>query len=176
MKGSIRQRSPGSWELTIDLRRAALGKRCGKYATVSGTKSAAQRELRHLLSTLDKGIDLPSKKILIPIGCDEAVFSTDRAFWIPAFTGMTDKLVVSQPIHGVFKTNWYYARLVPTLARRGNRPAAAAGHRPAVPLYHQPAHRARRRPRRPRHIPRPRRPRPTVAQSPPPSASSADSR
>ena len=65
MKGSIRQRSPGSWELTIDLRRAALGKRRGKYATVSGTKSAAQRELRHLLSTLDKGIDLPSKKILM---------------------------------------------------------------------------------------------------------------
>ena len=43
----------------------------------------------------------------IPIGCDEAVFSTDRAFWIPAFAGMTDKLVVSQPTHGLFKTNWY---------------------------------------------------------------------
>ncbi len=45
--------------------------------------------------------------VVIPIQCDEAVFSTDWAFWIPAFAGMTGELVVSRPIHGVFKTNWY---------------------------------------------------------------------
>ncbi len=39
---------------------------------------------------------------VIPIGCDEAVFSTDRAFWIPAFAGMTGYLL----IHGVVKVNW----------------------------------------------------------------------
>ena len=53
--------------------------------------------------------------LLIPIGCDEAVFSTDRAFWIPAYAGMTDELVVSQLIHGVFKMNWYKSLQEPPL-------------------------------------------------------------
>ena len=39
MKGSIRQRTQGSYELTIDLGRDALGKRRRKYVTVQGTKS-----------------------------------------------------------------------------------------------------------------------------------------
>lgn len=63
MKGSLRQRSPGSWEFTIDQDRDALGKRRRKTTTVRGAKAAAQRELRRLLSTLDRGIDLPSEKI-----------------------------------------------------------------------------------------------------------------
>ena len=46
MKGSIRQRSPGSWELTIDMGRDALGKRCRKHVTVRGAKFTAQREIR----------------------------------------------------------------------------------------------------------------------------------
>ena len=33
MKGSIRQRFPGSWELTVDQGRDALGKRCRKLLT-----------------------------------------------------------------------------------------------------------------------------------------------
>ena len=65
MKGSIRQRTQGSYELTIDLGRDALGKRRRKYVTVQGTKSTAQRELRRLLTTLDRGIDLPSERILM---------------------------------------------------------------------------------------------------------------
>ena len=28
--------------------------------------------------------------IFVAIGCDDTVFSTDRAFWIPAFAGMTE--------------------------------------------------------------------------------------
>ena len=39
MKGSIRQRTQGSYELTIDLGRDALGKRRRKYVTVQGTNS-----------------------------------------------------------------------------------------------------------------------------------------
>ena len=65
MKGSIRQRTPGSYELTIDLGRDALGKRRRKFVTIQGTKSTAQRELRRLLSTLDRGIDLPSERITV---------------------------------------------------------------------------------------------------------------
>lgn len=41
MKGSFRQRSPGSWELTIDQGRDALGKRRRKHLTVRGTKAHA---------------------------------------------------------------------------------------------------------------------------------------
>ena len=41
MKGSLRQRSPGSWELTIDLGRDAEGRRQRKYVTVRGTKAHA---------------------------------------------------------------------------------------------------------------------------------------
>ncbi len=56
MKGSLRQRSPGSWELTFDLGRDTFGKRRRKHLTVRGSKAHAQRELRCLLTTLDRGI------------------------------------------------------------------------------------------------------------------------
>ena len=65
MKGSLRQRSDGSWEITLDTGQDGLGKRKRKYLTVRGTKAQAQRKLRELLSTLDKGIPLPTSKILL---------------------------------------------------------------------------------------------------------------
>ena len=65
MKGSLRQRSPGSWELTIDTGRDALGRRQRKFVTVQSTKAQAQRRLRELLSILDKGLGLPAEKILL---------------------------------------------------------------------------------------------------------------
>ena len=36
MNGSIRQRSPGTWELTVDVGRDLAGKRRRKYVTVRG--------------------------------------------------------------------------------------------------------------------------------------------
>ena len=63
VKGYLRQRSPGSWELTIDTGRDALGRRQRKFVTVQGTQ--AQRKLRELLSILDKGLGLPAEKILL---------------------------------------------------------------------------------------------------------------
>ena len=65
MKGSLRQRSAGSWELTVDLGRDAVGKRRRRHETVQGTKAVAQRRLRELLSTLDQGMDLPVGKLLV---------------------------------------------------------------------------------------------------------------
>ena len=41
MKGSLRQRSPGSWELTVDKGRDARGKQRRKHLTVRGTKAHA---------------------------------------------------------------------------------------------------------------------------------------
>lgn len=57
MTGSIRKRSPGSWELTIDLGRDANGKRIRRYASVKGTKKQADQRLRELLTELDGGIE-----------------------------------------------------------------------------------------------------------------------
>ena len=65
MKGSLRQRSPGSWEITLDLGVGSGGKRQRKYVTVRGNKSQAQRRMRELLSVLDKGMALPAEKISV---------------------------------------------------------------------------------------------------------------
>ena len=61
MNGSIRRRSKGSWELTIDLGHDAHGKRKRKFVSVKGTKKLAEQKLRELLTSLDKGkrIDTP---------------------------------------------------------------------------------------------------------------------
>ena len=56
MTGSIRKRSPGSWELTIDLGRDANGKRIRRYSSVKGTKKQADQRLRELLTELDGGV------------------------------------------------------------------------------------------------------------------------
>ena len=55
MKGHIRQRSPGSWELSFDLGRDSFGKRRTKWVTVRGTKAEAQRKMREMLTALDQG-------------------------------------------------------------------------------------------------------------------------
>ena len=56
MKGTIRQRNPGSWEIQVFLGRDANGKRIRKTETVRGKKSDGQRRLREILSELDRGI------------------------------------------------------------------------------------------------------------------------
>ena len=43
MRGSLRQRSAGSWDLTVDLGRDPFGKRRRRYVTVRGAKARAQR-------------------------------------------------------------------------------------------------------------------------------------
>ena len=65
MQGSIRQRSPGSWELTVDLGRDQFGHRRRHYQTVRGTKAHATRELRKLLTNLDRGMNLPDARVLL---------------------------------------------------------------------------------------------------------------
>ena len=65
MTGSIRKRSPGSWELTIDLGRDANGKRIRRFASVKGTKKQAQQRLRELLTELDGGIEPFTGRILM---------------------------------------------------------------------------------------------------------------
>ena len=55
MKGTIRQRNPGSWEIQVFLGRDVNGKRIRKTETVRRKKSDAQRRLREILSEVDRG-------------------------------------------------------------------------------------------------------------------------
>ena len=55
MKGSIRRRSKNSWELTIDLGRDVSGKRRRKFINIKGSKAEADRRLREILASMDKG-------------------------------------------------------------------------------------------------------------------------
>lgn len=50
MAGSIRQRSPGVWELRVYLGRDRTGRVRHKYATFEGTRRAAERELARLVT------------------------------------------------------------------------------------------------------------------------------
>jgi len=56
MRGSIRQRSKGSWEITIDIGRdPATGKRLRHFESVKGRKTDAQKRLHELLHSLEQG-------------------------------------------------------------------------------------------------------------------------
>ena len=56
MKGSLRKRSKGSWEICIDIGRApATGKRLRHFESVPGRKSDAQSRLAELLVSFEEG-------------------------------------------------------------------------------------------------------------------------
>jgi len=56
MKGFIRQRSKGSWEVCLDTSRdPATGKRRRHFESVKGTKKAAQQRLAELLVDIERG-------------------------------------------------------------------------------------------------------------------------
>jgi integrase len=56
MRGSTRQRSKGSWEITVDIGRdPATGKRLRHFETVQGRKADVNKRLVELLATMEKG-------------------------------------------------------------------------------------------------------------------------
>ena len=65
MQGRIRQRSKGSYEIALDIGRDAQGRRRRKYETIRGKKSDAQRRLRELIATNEKGLPLNSGKVTV---------------------------------------------------------------------------------------------------------------
>ncbi|PKB65648.1 MAG: hypothetical protein BZY82_07885 [SAR202 cluster bacterium Io17-Chloro-G3] len=65
MKGSIRRRSKNSWEISLDIGRDSSGKRLRKFVNVKGSKRDADRKLRGILVSLDRGIPLDSKTITV---------------------------------------------------------------------------------------------------------------
>jgi integrase len=65
MKGSIRQRMKGSWEICIDVGRdSATGKRLRHFESVKGAKKEAQRRLAELMLNIEQGIYTKHPKTL----------------------------------------------------------------------------------------------------------------
>jgi len=66
MKGHIRQRSKGSWEITMDAGRdPATGRRVRHFETVRGTKKDAQKRLAELLVNIEKGCYVRPKRLTL---------------------------------------------------------------------------------------------------------------
>ena len=66
MKGHIRQRSKGSWEIFYDMGDDPVtGKRRQKSQTVKGTKRDAQRVLREVLLSLEQGAYIKPNKVAL---------------------------------------------------------------------------------------------------------------
>lgn len=65
-RGSIREsRSKGSWEIQIYTGARSNGKPGRHYETVRGKKSDAQRRLNELLTSLDKGVPIPTGHLTV---------------------------------------------------------------------------------------------------------------
>jgi len=66
MKGSIRQRSKGSWEVCVDIGRdPATGKRLRHFESVKGTKKVAQQRMHELLHTLEQGAYVRPSRVTV---------------------------------------------------------------------------------------------------------------
>ena len=66
MRGSIRQRSKGSWEIAIDIGRdPSTNRRLRHFESVKGRKSDAQRRLHELLHTLEGGTFVKPSRLTV---------------------------------------------------------------------------------------------------------------
>lgn len=72
MKGSIRQRSKGSWEVCLDVGRdSTTSKRLRHFESVKGTKKDAQKRLHELLHTLEQGAYVKPSRLTVAQFLDE---------------------------------------------------------------------------------------------------------
>jgi len=65
MRGSIREKSKGSWQIQIYTGTGPDGKLHRHFETVRGRKGDAQRRLTELLSSLDKGVYTPPGRLTV---------------------------------------------------------------------------------------------------------------
>ena len=65
MRGSIREKSKGSWQIQIYTGPGPDGKPRRHFETVRGRKGDAQRRLTELLSSLDKGVYTPPGRLTV---------------------------------------------------------------------------------------------------------------
>jgi integrase len=60
MRGSIRQQSKETWQITVDVGVTPDGKRLRHFETIKGRKADAQRRLNEILVSVDKGTYAPT--------------------------------------------------------------------------------------------------------------------
>ncbi|MDP6783407.1 MAG: site-specific integrase [Dehalococcoidia bacterium] len=65
MRGHIRQKGKGSWQISIDTGTGPNGERRRHFETIHGRKGDAQRRLTELLASLDKGIYTPPGRLIV---------------------------------------------------------------------------------------------------------------
>ena len=65
MKGTITRRGKRSWRIKYDLPRDEAGARRIAYATVKGTRKDAEKELRRLLTALDRGMHVDPSALTV---------------------------------------------------------------------------------------------------------------
>ncbi len=66
MKGHLTQRTKGTWSIVIDVGNDPVtGKRKQRWHTIKGTKRDAERELRHILVSMDNGIYLKPNRLSV---------------------------------------------------------------------------------------------------------------
>ena len=65
MRGSIRQQSNQSWQLTVYTGKGPDGKPQRHFETVRGRKGDAQRRLNELLHSLDQGVHAPTGRLTV---------------------------------------------------------------------------------------------------------------
>ena len=65
MKGHIRERSPGTWAVSIQVGQYANGRPRYKWHTVKGGKRDAQRELNRLLAEMQAGDYVEPTKLTV---------------------------------------------------------------------------------------------------------------
>ena len=65
MRGTLNQRSGGSWSIVLDLPRQADGKRRQLRVTVKGTRKQAEAKQAELLHQIDRGIAVDTGKIRV---------------------------------------------------------------------------------------------------------------
>ncbi len=65
MRGSIRQQTKGTWQITLDVGISVDGRRKRHFETINGRKADAQKRLNELLVALEKGSYAPTGKITV---------------------------------------------------------------------------------------------------------------
>jgi integrase len=65
MRGSIREKGKGAWQIQIYTGTGTDGKPRRHFETVRGKKGDAQRRLTELLSSLDKGVYTPPGRLTV---------------------------------------------------------------------------------------------------------------
>jgi integrase len=105
MRGSIRQRSRGSWRIRIDAGVGADGKRQQKSITVRGTRKQAESRLTDLLKALDGGTFIEPNKLTLGEWLTEWLNASGKPRVRPAsytrYEGIINNNLLSAPLASI---------------------------------------------------------------------------